>query len=197
MTSRPEGRIVVPVWVDDDIVKALIDANGRMPVNVENWVAQQDVRITGCTITVPVVSEYTSSSIASYRYGWVDSAWRKAPLPLGFSDVTRGANQGTTTGAGQFYVTLPSPSSGEIYVYRGIAMLHNDPTARQMQAGVYDGASYYRGLSYASCAQSVWYGDPIDWVVESGEQLFVTAWFAAAGATVKIEAHGFVVDRDQ
>lgn len=184
MVSEPEGRIVVPVWVDDDVVKALINDSGYMPVNVQNWLATQDVRITGCTITVPVSTSESTSTQRAYSYRWVNSAWHKNPMGRGYTNVARSYLTATSTGAGWVYAYTGATPTDYIRVIEGFTMQHSDPAGQPMRAGVWNTVTNVSTLAYQNCGQYVYYGEPIDLTIAEDEKFFIAAYAAGAGVVV-------------
>lgn len=184
MPSEAEGRIVVPVWVDGDVVKALIGDDGYMPVTIKNWLATQDVNIVGCDITVPVSTTDTSSSVRANSYGWVSSNWHKNTIQRGYSDVARSYLTATSTAGGSVYAETGVVPTDYIRVIEGCSVRHSAAAARHLWAGVWNGSSYFITLAYQSCAQYLFYGQPIDLTLKEGEKFFIGMNAGGAGETV-------------
>ena len=53
MASEPKGYLVVPVWCDSGIIKAITDNNGRIPVSLGASGITLDVNLESSDITLP------------------------------------------------------------------------------------------------------------------------------------------------
>jgi len=108
MTSKPKGEITVPVWSDDDEVKALVDDGGRIPVSIE-------------AITPPVNVQ---------SFGWDLTAWRKSALLWGYTDRYLEAILETDASTGYNQLQTSAVPAGYIYVIQTMAArnVNNNPT---------------------------------------------------------------------
>lgn len=104
MTSLPKGKIVVPVWSDDEEIKALTNDDGRIPVNVENL----------------------PTTIDSQGYGWDGSAWHKLPLVWGYSDIQSYVFSYTFVAGGNYAADMPDVDDDEVWWYQHLAAKNID-----------------------------------------------------------------------
>jgi len=184
MASEPEGRIIVPVWVDAGVVKALINDSGRLPVSLDGTNVTQDINLASSDITLPVSEQTPLTTIQSQRYGWVASAWHKEAIQRGFSNVARSYLTATSTAAGWVYAYTGVCPSGYIRVVEGFTMQHSNAVAQTMRAGVWNTVTNVGTVAYQNCPQYVYYGGPIDLTLTEGEKFFIAAYASGAGITV-------------
>ena len=86
MPSEPKGNLFVPVWVDDGVVKVLVNDVGEVVVDAD--ITGQTVDISGQTVDIAgqhIVDDSDNKSVkVMTAYG---GAWRNQPMIWGFHDT--------------------------------------------------------------------------------------------------------------
>lgn len=193
MASQADGRIVVPVWSDGGVIKALIDDNGRVVVQLAGSDITLDVNIETSDITLPVEEQSPLTNIEARGYGWDGSNWRKNPMIWGYSDTISQYGEGTAAAAAIIRAFCATPPAGQVYVYQGYNAMHNDGVNRSIFIGVYNGVSYYGVKVYQTAVSGSWYGDPLEIVVKNGEQLYAQAYLGTIGSKVFFYSRGYLM----
>lgn len=183
MASDANGRLVVPAWSDDGIVKALVNDDGRIEVTIGEATATLDVNLKSSDITLDVEEQSPLTSIQAQLYAWINSAWHKQPILRGYSGVARSYLSKVSTGAGATYAETGACPADYIRVMEGFTVRHNQATVRHLWAGVNTGAVYCNFRAYQNCAQNLFYGEGVSITCEEGEKFFVGGVAAGAGET--------------
>ena len=118
MTSQVKGVLIVPVWVDEDRVKPLVDDDGRLPVSVEAITVSQDVHI----------------------HGWDGTQWRKLGLLFGYSDVYAGYAENLNLPAVVGEVAGSTVPAGEVWVVYGLLGSVVSTTCTELRFGFWNGS---------------------------------------------------------
>jgi hypothetical protein len=184
MVSKVDGNLIVPCWVDDDVVKALVDDNGRVTVQIGGTDVTLDINLESSDITLPVEEQSPLTSIQSQLYGWVTNAWHKIAMVRGYSSCARSYLTQTSTGAGWVRAVTGACPANYIRVLEGFSAYHDDVGAITLSAGIYSGGTYYIAKTFQNCARTTWYGDSMDLTCEEGDKFFIGAQVSAAGKTV-------------
>lgn len=121
MTSLPKGKIVVPVWSDDDEIKALVNDEGNIPVVVESYTPAPDSRI----------------------HGWDGDTWRKLPLMWGYYDRWAESLSDTKAADGTFSKGSAAVPEGYVYVVQGVTTRNLTGSRGAEYISVYDGTNDY------------------------------------------------------
>lgn len=111
MTSLPKGKIVVPVWSDDDEIKPLVNDDGRIPVSVESYTPSPNSQI----------------------HGWDGVAWRKLPILWGYSERWVEKKTLTVTVGGTNFLQTTGVLDGYVHVVDAIVTLNEDKTATHLK----------------------------------------------------------------
>jgi hypothetical protein len=184
MVSKADGKLIIPCWVDDDVVKALVDDNGRITVQLAGSDITLDVNLESSDITLPVEEQSPLTTIQARSYGWVNGDWHKNPIIRGYSSVARSYLTATSTGAGWVYAYTGAVPENYIRVIEGFTMQHSDPAAQAMRAGVWNTVTNVATIAYQNCPQYVYYGDSIDLTIQQDEKFFISAYAAGVGVVV-------------
>ena len=184
MGSDANGKIVVPVWSDDGVVKPVIDDNGRITVSLGESTITIDINLKSSDITLDVEEQTPLTSIQAQGYTYVAGAWHKQPFLRGYTTIARSYMIATATGAGWVRAVSGAVPAGYIRVIEGFTMKHSDAAVKHMVAGVWNTTTYCGTIAYQACTPNVFYGESIDLTLREGEKFFISAEVSAAGKTV-------------
>lgn len=184
MTSLAEGKLVLPVWADDDVIKPIVDDNGRIKITLGEATVTIDVNIESTDITLPVEEQSPLTTIQAQSYGWVTGDWHKNPILRGYSSVARSYLTATSSGAGWIRAETGACPSDYIRVVEGFTMQHNGAAAQPMVAGVWNTTIYCGVRAYVNCTPSMYYGEGLSVTMAEGEKFYISAYAAGAGVVV-------------
>lgn len=81
MASQAKGYLLVPVWCDDGVIKALVNDDGRLPVSIDGGVAKIDVNLKTSSITLPTQEASPLTSIIAQLETYIGAAYvKQAPI---------------------------------------------------------------------------------------------------------------------
>jgi len=80
MASEAKGLMYIPVWVDDGVIKVLINDAGRMPVEEMSPVTSVDANIFFCEVTLPVSEQTPLTNIQARLYTHYGGTWTPVPV---------------------------------------------------------------------------------------------------------------------
>ncbi len=151
--SQSLGNMVVPVFVQGNVVKAIADTTGKIPVTIGEItvpvevtihasditvpVSEQspltvlDVHITSCPITLPVQEQSPLASIQAQAYGYDGASWRKNALQWGYSDSIVDQQTNNDAAAGNVNLDHTTVPTGEVWVITNW-LVYNSATATRV-----------------------------------------------------------------
>jgi len=126
MTSEPKGYLVLPVWCDSGIIKALVDDDGRIPVQLGGSDLTLDVNLETSDITLPTAEQSPLTYIQARQYGYHDSAWISSGVPLNYSARKSGSGSHTAVSTSSYTMDMGSPSAGTLWVVQALTARNLD-----------------------------------------------------------------------
>jgi hypothetical protein len=137
-------------------------------------------------------------NVQARGYGWINAAWQKQPMPIGFSAVLSKDTYNPNLVAGQNFLVLPTVPAGEVWVYTNIIFYYIGTVATvQLVAQNVDGVNnpYLFGVGPPVSAQI--YDRQGQWFLGPGSYIRLIVNNATAGDDAEIGATGFAFDIDQ
>jgi hypothetical protein len=207
MTSKPHGRIVIPVWSDDGVIKALVDDTGKVPVDAD--ISGQTVDISGQTVdisgqTVDISGQTVdidgqdvhvdNTSLICSIYTLYAGALRRNPFIFGFSDDAGESITDTNLSGGTNTLDGGTVPAGELWVVRQwqARYVGTPPTLMALQAnGTL--ANIAIAMLYAPTASKWFLGDAF-LVLKPGDNMRVIIYGATAGDDAYAKWSGYVMD---
>lgn len=194
MASDANGKIVVPCWSDDGIVKAIVNDDGRIEVTLGESTVTLDVNLKSSDITLPTEEQSPLSSIEAQAYGWVSTAWQKQPILLGYSSVVRRYAIGIATGAGVTRAYTTAVPSDYLWVVTGYIVTHNDTAAKNVTMGVFDTVSHVGCDAYQAATPNIWYGGQCFQILRETEKFYGAFNASAINKTMQVWVTGYAVN---
>jgi hypothetical protein len=213
MASEPNGEIRIPVWVDGDVVKPVVNDDGRIPITIGEITVTPDVNIKSSdidvpvsidaasidvpisidsqTITVDVAEQSPLTSIQAQLYGWDLSNWHKLPMLWGFTDILHESVSATSTASGATTVYTTAVSAGYVHIYTAYGVLHTAAAPSDVFVRKYVNPNFYMCEVQASLAANRWQGGQINIIVGAGEQLSATFTATVSGETIYLQVSGY------
>lgn len=165
MASEAKGRIIVPVWVDAGVVKALVNNDGHVPVYLGNSgitlgvqikgtdltiptaeqtpLTELDVTIKASDINVPVEEQSPLSSIQAQGYGYDGANWKKQGMVWTYNDRLADNVGGTKSGAGTYIAWSTTPPAGEVQKVEFVLVQNNSTAPSWVAIYVFDGTNTF------------------------------------------------------
>jgi len=131
VTSKPEGKIFVPVWSDDGQVKAVVNDDGRIPVQVEGVDVTIDVNIESQDAALDVTETSPLTVLDTHVHGYDGANWRKLQQLWGYTVWWYEKMGEIKAGNGTFQKDSVAVPANYIYVLQ-FAQLSNETGARGM-----------------------------------------------------------------
>lgn len=148
MVSEAKGNLLVPVWVDAGIVKALVDNAGTIPT----------------TESVPL------TSIESQAHGYDGAAWRKQPIIWGYSDRMSEVVTYFTPGSGDYIMYFTEVPAGEVHLLNTM-ISQNSHKSVQHEYAISDGTNWFPIYPYGTPAINEFrFTGYIQFVMKGGDQ---------------------------
>jgi hypothetical protein len=193
MVSRPKGNIFVPVWVDGREVKALVDANGRISVNLAAQDNDIDVNLAASDITLGVTESSPLTSIQAQMYGYFNSNWQKQGLMPSY--YVRSADAQNTVSSGAGTTSVETTAIGYYFLLKAqqYYFYHNDTVARSTILEVTTGSVSLVVNDAGSLAPNTAVYGNIDLLLKTGDTLKCTVASLASGKTVYLNVWGVLM----
>lgn len=178
MGSEPKGLMYIPVWVDDGIVKVLVNDDGQIPVkesspltNIQSrlygfddpdWVpvpsqanGELHVRLQSVNGTV-LIQQYMPSLLQPGVNTHISGDWQKQPMIHGISDALGERDYNLTASAGSNTLTVGNVPAGEMWVFTRLSAVNlNNAITGLAFASIIDSVEYRLGqVSVRSAYQS-------------------------------------------
>lgn len=173
-----------------------VDTDGNLVAAVK---ASQAIEVTQdtaadlkATVTIP-----TDQDIEARGYGWLGSAWQKAPIPFGYSGVKNESWEDTNLASGNSNVDSSAVPAGEIWVILQYAyhFVGTVPTRIYIQFG--PTSDLLTVFQQESVTSVLWESVDGMFILEEGDILRLRIIGATSGDDLTGRAHGYRIDIDQ
>jgi len=114
MASEPKGYLVVPVWCDGGIIKAITDNNGRIPVSLGASGITLDVNLESSDITLPTQEQSPLTSLIAQLESYIGAAYVKQAPIWGYSVSANERVSDSSDGSNPYTLTFTSVPSGYV-----------------------------------------------------------------------------------
>lgn len=156
MASEPKGNILIPVWVDAGVVKALVSDAG----------------------TIPTTESTPLTSIDALGHGYDGTDWRKHNLLWGYYDRLAEKKQYTMDEDASYGITLFTVPPGYVYVVTATMSLCMGNAIRHDHV-LTDGSSWFYVARYDAQEDSLWaINAPVHYPMKEGDKYI--GWFTDA-----------------
>lgn len=173
MTSNVKGKIVVPVWVDDGVVKAVINDDGEIEVTQE-----------------------TPGDMKVGIHAYISGAWQKQPPIFGYSGRWRQTVTNANADAGTNDLLTTAVPEGYVYVLNA-ADCYNANTICNRAISAYDGGTLTHIISEVTVAVGVsTVTRYCSIVLAEGDQIRARFVNCAAGDYIQLRCWGYMMRID-
>ena len=132
------------------------------------------------------------------NHGWIDGAWQKDPLSLGYSDIVARVVVEQNLSAGFNLLNDSAVPAGEIWVLTNISVLYIGTVANvQCTVLLNINGSYYQIWDFVPPASNRVGDRQGFWILHPGDYLAIEILNATAGDDLGLRGIGFRVDIDQ
>lgn len=174
MASETKGNLLVPVWVDAGVVKALVDDSG----------------------TIPTTEQTPLTSLQAQAYGYVGTAWQKQPILYGYTDTVRIRVLNLNATAGTNNLNSVVVPAGEIWVITAARGYDLDSAITSSNLGVVSDTIKYSLDDKIAPAAAVAAEFKGFLVMKEADKLRWTGWGCTLNDDLYLIAVGYKMDID-
>jgi len=196
MASEAQGLIYVPVWVDAGVIKALVDDNGRIPVQLGASGITLDVNLESSDITLNTEEQSPLTSIQAQGYGYDGSAWKKQGMIWAYKDTYNEYVSDLSTVAGTVTLQGTAVPAGEVWVITGLTAVGYSASMNQLAVGFISAVGTFFADNVLNPINGQLYPVKVDFRLNVGDYVFVNFYNLTATDGIHLYMWGYKMKVD-